>query len=129
MFIFTKGDIKYEMLLVVSGGSAIIIEITLGVMENHLITNLQVISHYIQHARTLINQVILAQMSNVFHNLINMMRMAHFMKEETEFQDVSILHQVNANSGQATSWCLDTKAIGTDGFNENNGSVKIKYKC
>ena len=34
-----------------------------------------------------------------------------------------------SNSGQATSWSLDTKAVGTDGFNENNGSVTIKYKC
>ena len=34
-----------------------------------------------------------------------------------------------SNEKQATSWSLDTKAIGTDGFNENNGSVTIKYKC
>ena len=33
-----------------------------------------------------------------------------------------------SNEGQATSWSLDTKAIGTDGFNQNNGSVTIKYK-
>lgn len=33
-----------------------------------------------------------------------------------------------SNQGQATSWSLDTKAIGTNGFNKNNGSVTIKYK-
>lgn len=33
-----------------------------------------------------------------------------------------------SNEGQATSWSLDMKAIGTDGFSKSNGSVIIKYK-
>ncbi|KAK8897984.1 hypothetical protein M9Y10_000228 [Tritrichomonas musculus] len=34
-----------------------------------------------------------------------------------------------SNVGQATSWSLDANAIGTDGFNKSNGSVTVKYKC
>lgn len=32
-----------------------------------------------------------------------------------------------STSNQATSWSLDPKAVGTDGFNKGDGSVTIKY--
>lgn len=66
--------------------AAIIIETVPGMTEKHPITNHPTISQHIQHIRT--NQTMLTVVSSVFRNSFNMMRKAHFMKEETEFHVV-----------------------------------------
>lgn len=144
---FTKGDIKYETLLAVAGGSG-------GedsAQKNHSsvgydgeASSFKSLTNYTEHSKDIRNP----ESSNNNYNVKGIEQFIQYDAKGAFYERANGFSRggygcgaagddqftpgggwcQGSNQYQSTSWSLDSNAVGIDGFNKGNGSVTILFK-
>ena len=143
---FTKGDIKYEALLVVAGGTG-------GEdsgQKNHSsvghdgeATNYKSLNNFTEYSKSYVNP----ESSDSDYSIKGIQQFIQYDAKGCYYERANGFARggygcgaaaddymppgggwcQGSNEKQATSWSLDSNAVGTNGFNKGNGSVTIKF--